>query len=120
MQAGKLAAGAATGAVGLSIVACGQAAKPAGQAAAATAAPAAAPTVVPAAKAAENTPAWPWPYVQLDPQEVAQRAYDGYYQGACMYGAFNAIVGALRDKVGYPYTLTRQSRNQKGCMLEHR
>jgi len=97
--AGKLLVGAAVGAAGLSAVACGQTTKPATQAAAA---PAAAPTAAPAAA---KVPEWPWPYTKLDPQEVAQAAYEGFYQGACMYGAFNAIVGALQKQVGYPFTM---------------
>ncbi len=110
--AGKVFLGAAVGAAGLSAVACGQATKPAAQAAAATAVPptaapaAAAPTAMPvAASSAPAVPAWPWPYQKLDPQEVAQAAYEGFYKGACMYGAFNAIVGALQQKAGFPFTM---------------
>ena len=55
--------------------------------------------------AAQAVQEWPWPYVQLDPQAVAQKAYESYYDGGCMYGTFNAIVGALSGKVGYPYTV---------------
>ncbi len=115
--AGKLFVGTAVGAAGLSAVACSQATKPVAQAAAA-AAPTAAATTVPAAAApaaptampvaassAPATPAWPWPYAKLDPQAVAQAAYEGFYKGACMYGAFNAIVGALQKQVGSPFTM---------------
>ncbi len=48
---------------------------------------------------------WPWKYVKLDPQVVAQKAYDSYYQAGCMFGAFNAIVVALRETMGAPYTM---------------
>ena len=126
--AGKLFVGAAVGAAGLSTVACGQATQQAPKAAAAaaptaaaTTAPAAtasaAPTAMPvAASSAPTIPAWPWPYTKLDPQEVAQAAYDGFYKGACMYGAFNAIVGTLQKQVGYPFTMipTDMSRYGEG------
>ncbi|ABV35126.1 cytochrome c, putative [Shewanella sediminis HAW-EB3] len=34
-------------------------------------------------------------YVELDPFEVAKRAYEGYVRGGCMYGVFNAVVKEL-------------------------
>lgn len=48
---------------------------------------------------------WPWPYVKLDPEDVRKRAHRDYYTGGCCYGAFNALVSALGDAVGQPYTL---------------
>lgn len=48
-------------------------------------------------------PELPWPYVKLDPVTVAERSYDAYYKGGCMYGAYESIVGELRDKAGFPY-----------------
>lgn len=48
---------------------------------------------------------WPWKYAKLDPQVVAQKAYDAYYQGGCMYGAFHGIVVALRETAGAPFTM---------------
>ena len=56
-------------------------------------------------EAGAEVPKLPWPYEKLDPDAVARRAYEGYYEGRCSYGAFEAIVGELRDEVGYPYTL---------------
>ena len=52
------------------------------------------------------------PYVPLDPDKVAERAYRNYYEGDCMYGVFASIVEALAEKVGgdyntYPTTVTR-------------
>jgi hypothetical protein len=44
-----------------------------------------------------------WPYTELDPEEVAQRAYDNYWRGECMYGVTAAIVDTLREKIGGPY-----------------
>jgi hypothetical protein len=46
----------------------------------------------------------PWPYQKLDPAGVADRAYTLYNSSGCMMGAFESMVGALRDKIGAPYT----------------
>lgn len=50
-------------------------------------------------------PAWPWPYKKLDPEVVRKRGYDGYQKGGCCYGAAYAIIGALAEEVGFPFTL---------------
>lgn len=47
--------------------------------------------------------AFPWPYQKLDPVNVAERAYTAYYNGGCMYGAFEGIVGELREQAGPPF-----------------
>lgn len=47
---------------------------------------------------------WPWPYATLDPEDVRKRGHKFYYDGGCAYGAFNALVSALAEKVGEPYT----------------
>lgn len=47
----------------------------------------------------------PWPYKKLDPAAAAERAYAAYYNGGCMYGAFEGIVGELRAQVGPPYDM---------------
>lgn len=52
-----------------------------------------------------DVPPWPWPYQKLDPDAVARAGYDGYWQGGCMYGAANAIIGELARVVGHPFTL---------------
>jgi hypothetical protein len=57
------------------------------------------------AAAQDKIPAVPWPYQKLDPVRAAEAGYTGYYKGACCYGAFEAIVGQLRDTLGYPYTV---------------
>lgn len=36
-----------------------------------------------------------FPYVRLDPVAVAEKAYDDYYRGDCMYGVFGSLMGAL-------------------------
>ena len=48
-------------------------------------------------------PAWPFPYEKLDVEEVRKRGHLGYYEGACSYGAFNAIISALAERIGEPY-----------------
>ena len=58
-----------------------------------------------AAKESETIPQVPWTYKRLDPVAVAERAYPGYYKGGCCYGAFEGIVGELKNEAGYPYTL---------------
>jgi hypothetical protein len=60
------------------------------------------PITVPAA--AQGHP-WPWPYVKLDPEDIRKRAHRDYYAGGCCYGAFNAMVSALAERVGEPFTL---------------
>jgi hypothetical protein len=45
----------------------------------------------------------PWPYKQIDPEASAQRAFEGYYKGECMYGTFEAIVGPVAEQLGSPY-----------------
>ena len=57
-------------------------------------------TPTPGASPMQQTP---WPYKTLDPDAVAQRAYDSYLKGHCMYGSFEAIVGTVADKLGEPY-----------------
>ena len=87
---GALAAG--------SLWSCAEAPKPAEPKAAA----APPPTTLPAHPA--TAPDAPWGYATQDPEKVAERAYAGYYKGACCYGVFAAIVGALGDAKGAPYS----------------
>ena len=47
---------------------------------------------------------WPWPYAELDPEAVRERAYAAYYEAGCAYGAFEGLIGELRANVGVPYT----------------
>ena len=46
----------------------------------------------------------PWKYTRLEPTTVAQRAYDNYSVGSCMYGVFSSVVTLLADKIGEPYS----------------
>jgi len=45
----------------------------------------------------------PWPYHELDPQTTAERAYLYFYEGHCMYGVFQSIIGQLAERYGEPY-----------------
>lgn len=82
---GKAAVGLAIGSLGLSLAGC-SATTTAGQA------------------KQETLPAWPWTYVKLDPNAVAKRAHEGFYQGACCYATANALLTELRNKAGFPFT----------------
>ena len=46
----------------------------------------------------------PWEYTALDPKVTAARAYDIYWQRACMTAPFEAVVGLLGEMHGEPYT----------------
>lgn len=48
-------------------------------------------------------PAWPWAYTPLDVEYVRKMGHKSFYAGACCYGAFNAIVGALAEVAGDPF-----------------
>jgi hypothetical protein len=54
---------------------------------------------------APAAPVWPWPYKKLDPEDIRKRAHKAYYDGGCCYGAFNAMVAALAEVIGEPYTM---------------
>jgi hypothetical protein len=45
----------------------------------------------------------PWPYEKIKPKVAAERAYGGYYEAQCMYGAFWGIIGELAERRGAPY-----------------
>lgn len=47
---------------------------------------------------------WPWPYKALDREDVRKRAHKAYYDGGCCYGVFHALISALADTIGEPYT----------------
>lgn len=44
-----------------------------------------------------------WALARLDPDITADRAYQDYYQGHCMYGVFKSIVWQLAEQPGEPY-----------------
>ncbi len=68
------------------------------------------PQVVTAASEESPTPAnaevppLPWGYVELDPEYIRKLGHLGYYAFECSGGAFWAIMVALREKIGFPYT----------------
>ncbi len=49
-------------------------------------------------------PPLPWGYAKLDPEELRKLGHLGYYAFECAGGAFWALVTALKETVGYPYT----------------
>lgn len=55
--------------------------------------------------AAVEVPPLPWGYVELDPEYVRKLGHLGYYAFECAGGAFWAIITALKEKIGFPYTL---------------
>lgn len=69
----------------------------------------AAATVMPVLAGAENTanevPAYPYPYKELDPAVAEKIAYEGYFESGCCYGVAKGLLAELREKVGYPYTV---------------
>lgn len=46
-----------------------------------------------------------WTTHKLDPNETAQRAYDGFYLHGrgCCYGVFSSVIGQMGEKYGAPY-----------------
>ena len=42
-------------------------------------------------------------YKKLDPEKVADRAYEVFPEGGCMYGPFAAIILEMADQVGEPF-----------------
>lgn len=52
----------------------------------------------------QTPPPLPWGYQELDPEYVRKLGHLGYYLEECGGGAFWAIMTALKEKVGYPYT----------------
>lgn len=49
--------------------------------------------------------AWPFPYQQLDIEVVRNYGHQAFWSGkGCSYGAFYALVRALADKMGEPYS----------------
>ena len=57
-----------------------------------------------AAEEFKELPEIPWPYEELDVEYVRKLGHLGYYAFECAGGSFWAIMTALKEKVGYPYT----------------
>lgn len=47
--------------------------------------------------------ALPWPYLILNPQTVAEAAYNAYKTAGCMYGTGKAMIDALAAATGSPW-----------------
>ena len=57
------------------------------------------------AESQPEAPAHPFPYAELDLDEVERVAYEGYFENGCCYGAAKALLVALSERVGFPYTV---------------
>lgn len=56
-------------------------------------------------KATPSGFSWPWPYIALDPEAARIKGHACYWDGfACSAGAFHAIITALQEHLGAPYT----------------
>jgi hypothetical protein len=56
------------------------------------------------AKAAPAAATLPWPWKEIDPAGVRERAYQSASaKNACMYGVLEAVLGTLADRYGAPY-----------------
>jgi len=62
------------------------------------------PSITASPKSASAMQQVPWPYKPVDADLVAQRAYESYWKGHCMYGSFEAIVATVAGHLGEPYT----------------
>ena len=52
-----------------------------------------------------EAPAHPFPYAELDLDEVEKIAYEGYFENGCCYGVAKGLLSELCKKVGFPYTM---------------
>ena len=57
------------------------------------------------AESQPEAPAHPFPYAELDLDEVERIAYEGYFENGCCYGVAKGLLAELRKKVGFPYTM---------------
>ena len=57
------------------------------------------------AESQPEAPAHPFPYAELDLDEVERIAYEGYFENGCCYGVAKGLLTALSKKVGFPYTM---------------
>lgn len=46
----------------------------------------------------------PWTYHELNPERTAERAYQMYKDGSCMYAVFGSIITQLAEEFGEPYS----------------
>ena len=57
------------------------------------------------AESQPEAPAHPFPYAELDLDEVERIAYEGYFENGCCYGVAKGLLTELSEKVGFPYTM---------------
>ena len=57
------------------------------------------------AESQPEAPAHPFPYAELDLDEVERIAYEGYFENGCCYGVAKGRLTALQETVGVPYTM---------------
>lgn len=57
------------------------------------------------AESQPEAPAHPFPYAELDLDEVERIAYEGYFENGCCYGVAKGLLTELSKKVGFPYTM---------------
>lgn len=57
------------------------------------------------AESQPEAPAHPFPYAELDLDEVERIAYEGYFENGCCYGVAKGLLTALQENVGFPYTM---------------
>ena len=50
-------------------------------------------------------PAHPFPFAEIDLDEVERIAYEGYFENGCCYGVAKGLLAELSSKVGFPYTM---------------
>jgi len=56
------------------------------------------------AAASPAAAALPWPWKEIDPASIQERAYQSAWsKNACMYGTVEAVLGTLADRYGAPY-----------------
>lgn len=48
--------------------------------------------------------AWPFPFVDLNPELALERGYEAFFQGACCYGTVHGILSQWQDSFGTPFT----------------
>ena len=57
------------------------------------------------AESQPEAPAHPFPYAELDLDEVERIAYEGYFENGCCYGVAKGLLAELSKNVGFPYTM---------------
>lgn len=56
------------------------------------------------AEAQSTSVNWPFPFAELSPDYSALLGYDGFYEGACCYGTFKALIAQWAELMGEPFS----------------